>query len=171
MRAFSDRFVALVLAVGMLVALVPGAGAGPFEGGLPRFAADSFNETLEGIDEVAASGHSRAATVIGALQEGRLFFSAESKQVFVKETSGRLTDAATGRPLAGDAPADLAPVRLNNRVRRAIEAALERTGGNRSEAARLLGISRRKLVYRLKEYRGSPGDAGPGCAGLAHGGS
>lgn len=40
---------------------------------------------------------------------------------------------------------------------RAIVAMLERTEGNRSEAARMLGISRRKLLYRLKEYRGSAG--------------
>jgi two-component system response regulator HydG len=41
--------------------------------------------------------------------------------------------------------------------KRAILAALERTDGNRSEAARLLGISRRKLLYRLKEYREAKG--------------
>lgn len=31
--------------------------------------------------------------------------------------------------------------------------ALKQTDGNRSQAARLLGISLRKLRYRLKEYR------------------
>jgi two-component system response regulator HydG len=36
--------------------------------------------------------------------------------------------------------------------RQAIYRALEETKGNRSEAARRLGISRRKLLYRLKEY-------------------
>ncbi|MCB9914597.1 MAG: sigma-54-dependent Fis family transcriptional regulator [Planctomycetes bacterium] len=36
--------------------------------------------------------------------------------------------------------------------RQAILAALERHGGNRTHAARELGISRRKLLYRLKEY-------------------
>ncbi|MFM1871994.1 MAG: hypothetical protein RL398_1416 [Planctomycetota bacterium] len=39
---------------------------------------------------------------------------------------------------------------------RAILDMLERTEGNRSEAARRLGISRRKLVYRLKEWRERP---------------
>ncbi len=37
--------------------------------------------------------------------------------------------------------------------KKAIFEALEKCDGNRSEAARLLGISRRKLLYRLKEYR------------------
>jgi two-component system response regulator AtoC len=43
------------------------------------------------------------------------------------------------------------------RARRALEArliteALEATGGNRTHAARLLGISHRALLYKLKEY-------------------
>jgi DNA-binding NtrC family response regulator len=40
--------------------------------------------------------------------------------------------------------------------RAAIREALRTTGGNRTEAARLLGISRRKLFYRLKQYGGTP---------------
>ena len=42
---------------------------------------------------------------------------------------------------------------------RAILEALERSGGNRTRAAKALGISRRKLLYRLKEYRER--DGGP----------
>jgi DNA-binding NtrC family response regulator len=55
---------------------------------------------------------------------------------------------ATGSP--SPAPDGLA---LADVEKRAILEALERADGNRSEAARLLGISRRKLLYRLKEYR------------------
>ena len=33
-----------------------------------------------------------------------------------------------------------------------IEDALEKTNGNRTKAAELLGISRRNLLYKLKEY-------------------
>jgi DNA-binding NtrC family response regulator len=36
--------------------------------------------------------------------------------------------------------------------RRAILEALEKTGGNKTHAAELLGISRRNLVYKLREY-------------------
>ena len=43
--------------------------------------------------------------------------------------------------------------------KRAIEAALERSGGNRTEAAQALGISRRKLLYRLKQYREGTADS------------
>ena len=129
MLAFGDRFIALVFAIGVLVsgvlAVLPtGAQAGPYEDALSRFSADSFDQTIEGINEVVASGNALAAPVITALQEGRLLFSAESKRVFIREQPDRLIDAATGQPAAGAAPADLAPVRLNNRLRRIVEAAL-----------------------------------------------
>ena len=129
MLAFGDRFIALVFAIGVLVSgvlavLMTGAQAGPYEDALSRFSADSFDQTIEGINEVVASGNALAAPVITALQEGRLLFSAESKRVFIREQPDRLIDAATGQPAAGAAPADLAPVRLNNRLRRIVEAAL-----------------------------------------------
>ena len=125
MRAFSDRFIALVCALGVLAAVMTAARAGSYEDGLLRFTADSFDDTIEGINAVATSGNPLAASVIGALQEGHLLFSADSKRVFIREApSDRLIDAATGEPVAGSAPSDLAPVRLNNRLRRIIEAAL-----------------------------------------------
>ena len=125
MRAFSDRFIALVCALGVLAAVMTAARAGSYEDGLLRFTADSFDDTIEGINAVATSGNPLAASVIGALQEGRLLFSADSKRIFIREApSDRLIDAATGEPVAGSTPSDLAPVRLNNRLRRIIEAAL-----------------------------------------------
>jgi urea transport system permease protein len=129
MLAFSDRFIALVLAIGVLVfgllaSTTAGAQAGPYEDALSRFSADSFDETIEGINGVVTSGNALAAPVITALQEGRLLFSAESKRIFIRDRSDRLIDAATGEPIAGSPPADLTPVRLNNRLRRIVEAAL-----------------------------------------------
>jgi len=113
-----------VLVLGVLGAPMPGAQAGPYEDALSRFSADSFDQTIEGINEVVASGNARAAAIITALQEGRLLFSAESKRIFIGEPPDRLSDAATGEPVAGSPPADLAPVRLNNRLRRIVEATL-----------------------------------------------
>jgi len=124
MRAFSDRFIALVCALGVLAALMTAVRADPYEDGLRRFTADSFDETIEGINAVAMSGNALAAQVVGALQEGRLLFSAAEKRVFIREAADQLIDAATGRPVAGEVPSDLAPVRLNNRLRRIVEAAL-----------------------------------------------
>jgi urea transport system permease protein len=148
MRAFSDRFIALVLSLGVLVAAMTGARAGPYEDALAQFTTDSFSDTAEAINGVVASGNPLAATVIAALQEGRLLFSAEGKRVFVREKSDRLVDAATGEPPAGTAPADLAPVRLNNRLRGMLGAAIGSLtlmapdAGKRLEAAQAVFKSR-----------------------------
>ena len=63
-------------------------------------------------------------SVIEALQDGRLLFNPDDKKVYIREPAGPLLDAATGKPIAGAAPAGLKPVRINNRLRRSIEAAL-----------------------------------------------
>src|SRR3981189_1631846 len=94
MRALGDRFVALLLSLGLIAALVTSARAGPYEDALRRFTAASFGGTSEGIKEVVASGNQLAATVVGALQEGRLLFSAQSKRVFIKDQPNRLTEPA-----------------------------------------------------------------------------
>jgi urea transport system permease protein len=65
-----------------------------------------------------------AAPVIQALQEGRLQADSASRKVFIKEASGRLLDATIGQPATGETPENLKTVRLNNRLRRAVEAAL-----------------------------------------------
>jgi urea transport system permease protein len=124
MRFVRAFFVAALLAVLPTLAMAPVARAADLPTALQHFTADSFSATADGIAAVAGSGSPHAATVIQALQDGRLMFSAASKQVYIKETSGRLVDAATGQPTAGGAPTDLAVVRINNRLRRAIDAAL-----------------------------------------------
>jgi urea transport system permease protein len=150
MRVFSDRFIALVpalmlslvLALGLLSAAATPSRAGPYEDALQKFTADGFSDTIDGVNGVVASGNPLAATVVGALQDGRLLFSAQDKRVFIREGSDRLIDAATGQPFAGTAPADLTPVRLNNRLRGIVQAALGSLTlmapdpGKRLEAAR-----------------------------------
>ena len=124
MRSFCDRCRALVWAVAVLVALVTAAQAGPYEDALAKFTTDSFSDTAEGIDGVARSGSPLAETVITALQDGRLFFSAADKGVYFKDASDKLFNAATGEAVAGTPPGDLAPVRLNNRLRGMLAAAV-----------------------------------------------
>ncbi len=113
----------LAFAFALLVPMAA-ARAEPYADALLHFSADSFGETEQGINEVAASGNPLAATVIIALQEGRLLFSAQEKLVLIRESAGGLLDARNGETFTGTPPADVSPVRLNNRLRRIIEGVL-----------------------------------------------
>jgi urea transport system permease protein len=124
MLGLCNRLLALLFALGILVALPAAAVSGPYEDALARLLTDDFSDTIEAVNGVAASGNPLAATVIEALQDERLFFSAESKTVYFRDAAGQLIDATTGRPAAGAAPADLSQVQINNRLRRVVEAAL-----------------------------------------------
>ncbi len=115
--------VALFLAFSFVAGCLS-AHAAALDEAVAHFTADDFSETIAGINDVAATGDPRAETIIRALQEGRLLFSAARKAVYIKDESGRLTDAATGAAVTGEAPADLDVVRINNRLRGAIDAAL-----------------------------------------------
>ena len=148
MRVLGHPFRALVLALGLIAASVTFSRADPYTDALLHFTADSFDQTIDGINGVAASGNRFAATVITALQEGRLLFSAESKRVFIRDSFDQLIDAATGEIATGDPPGDISAVRLNNRLRRIVEAALGSLTlmapdpARRAEAARAVFKSR-----------------------------
>jgi len=124
MRLSYHRLTALAFVLGLFLAFASAARAGPYEDGLARFAAGSFDSTSEAINGVTASGNPLAQAVIEALQDGRLFFSAQARKVFFRDKASMLFDAETGAPVLAGAPPDLAPVRINNRLRREIEAAL-----------------------------------------------
>src|SRR3954447_5566584 len=116
-----ERIIALVFAFGLLVAGALTANAQSYETALAGFTKDTFNDADPAIGAVGASGNPLAVQVVEALQDGRLLFGGD--KAFLRDKGGVILDAATGRP-AADAPTDLKPVRLNNRLRRSVEAAL-----------------------------------------------
>jgi DNA-binding NtrC family response regulator len=69
-----------------------------------------------------------------------------------REAGGR-KDAIAEAPPSSALPAKTDAVTLWETERQQILAALKRTCGNRTAAAQELGISRRTLHYRLREYR------------------
>jgi len=161
MRALYGRLRAIAVAFGLLLAAGAAANAQGnaqgFEGSLSGFAADSFSDTETAIGAVARSGDPRAALVIEALQDARLLFDPGDKKIYVKDKDDRIVDAATGQAVAGAAPANLQPVRLNNRLRRAVEAALGALGlfaadaGKRFDAAQAVFKSREEAVLPALE--------------------
>jgi urea transport system permease protein len=132
MSGLRDCLIALAIAMSALVlggldARAQGNAQGTaqgYEDALLRFTTDSFDDTDAAITAVAASGNALAAVVIGALQNGRLLFSTGQKKVYIRDTDGTILDAATGAPTTAAPPADLKPVRVNNRLRRSVDAAL-----------------------------------------------
>ncbi len=117
-----DRLRALALAV-LLIAFAVPALAGPFEDAIGKFATDDFSDTEEAIGVVASSGNPLAYPIISALQDERLMFDADSKKVYIKQTDGKAIDAETGAAV-DSIPDSASAVRLNNRLRRTVEAAL-----------------------------------------------
>jgi urea transport system permease protein len=99
------------------------ASADPLAASFDKLAADSFADTAAAVTELAASGDPRTLPVLEALRDGRLLLDATSKAILIKDASGKLADARTGKPAASP-PAELSTVRLNNRVRGAIEQAM-----------------------------------------------
>ena len=65
------------------------------------------------------------------------------------ETGGTASTGASAKQQSSVVELEVA-LRLTER--RALEKALKRTDGNRNQAARLLGVSRRKLFYMLREH-------------------
>jgi two-component system response regulator AtoC len=66
----------------------------------------------------------------------------------------RLATAADELPLLAELPPDSLSIKKAEEVieRQLIRRALARTGGNRTQAARLLEISLRSLIYKIKEF-------------------
>jgi urea transport system permease protein len=147
MRSFYDRILALVFVAGFLFVGTASAHAGPYEDALAGFTTDSFGDTADAIDALAASGDPRAEPLLEALKDQRLFYSAETKKVFIKDQSHKLTDAVTSEAVSAPPP-DMENVRLNNRVRGMIDATLgsltlmAKTPARRFDAAQAVFKSR-----------------------------
>ena len=134
------------------------------------FTADSFDETIEGINAVAASGNPLAATVIGALQEGRLLFSAQEQARFhsraVRPTDRRRDGRACRRQRARRSRAG-APQQPPAPHRRGGARQLDVDGARSGQAPR--GGAGRVQIERCECAPGArPGDCqGDRCPGQA----
>ena len=119
---FPHGFMFAVL-VGLILVL-PGAAraaADPFA----DIAATNFDLVAQGVQELAVSGSPRAAAVIAALRDGRLFawkWPRPDAPLYIRTDKG-FADARTGSAVAAPAPVNLRLVIVNNSVRLAIETA------------------------------------------------
>ncbi|MEN4922398.1 urea ABC transporter permease subunit UrtB [Achromobacter spanius] len=117
---FLRRFLlAWLLAVPALAA--PAAAAGIDQSLLAPLAGDDTDARLQAIAALGQLPDPGAAAVLQALGNDQLYATSDGR-VLVGIDSSRATDPSTGA--AVDLPADAGTVSINNRLRRAIEAAL-----------------------------------------------
>src|SRR3954452_23107746 len=88
---------------------------------LAPLAAQSFDDIRRGVEALAVSGDQRAAPALEALQAGRLLVG-PGNTLWIKDPAGTILNAETGEPASP--PGATRPVRVNNAVRRAVDAAM-----------------------------------------------
>jgi DNA-binding NtrC family response regulator len=103
---------------------------------------DNDQESRQALERTLVSQGYSVQTVNSLDEARRLNGRLEGKPVLVTNPSG---------------PPESHPLNMREVEKRAIEEALRANHGNRTHAARQLGISLRKLQYRLKEYGASNG--------------
>ena len=127
--------VALLATLAVMQLCVPCAARDKtLQSAFARLAADSFGDTVAAIEEIVATAPPNGPDLLEGISTGRLLIDSTSKAVFLRDTAGKLTDASTGQPATE--PTDLKPVRLNNRVRSALQAALGSVGILHSDPAK-----------------------------------
>ena len=148
LRARFFRFARILCALALLFAAAPPEPAAAQDIGAPlaQLTTNKYDDTEAALGALALSGSPAAAGIVGALADGKLVFGGTPPRLFIQGEGGALLDPLTLQPVT-DAPA-VKPVRVNNRVRRAIEAAngalslVSPDAGKRREAALAVGRSR-----------------------------
>ena len=113
----------LVFALSIVLCLFTAPSlADPLEDALAKFADDSFSHTTQAITGIVAAAPANGADILDALGDGRLLADPDSKRVIYKNAAGDAFDARTGQKT--ETGQSFRKVRLNNGVRRSIEAAM-----------------------------------------------
>jgi len=116
------RLIPYLLAVLLALPIWP-AHAQQADDAVAALAGTSFDSIRRGVEALALSGHPRAAVVLVALQSGRLMVRSD-RVLFIRQDDASFTNAVTGVPAPDVTAPALKPVRVNNAVRGAVEAAL-----------------------------------------------
>ena len=91
--------------------------------------AKSFRAKAVAVAALAHLGDARAIPLLVAMSAGRLYLRKSDQSLVIVEKAGagyKLADAVTGRALGGAGRSEVTKIKVNNRVRRAIKAALSR---------------------------------------------
>ncbi|MFI4987854.1 MAG: hypothetical protein ACHQF3_10470 [Alphaproteobacteria bacterium] len=111
----------------LLLLLVPPAAADEFADLVAKLGAESFSDKEAAVAALGTLADPRAVAPLQALAQGKLALTDGGKRVVIAEPDGdrfTLIDAASGAKIDTVAADALARVRVNNRLRGAIDAAL-----------------------------------------------
>ena len=107
----------------MLLVAAPVAHADDFDDALEHFATDKFADTQDGIAALAASGSPLTLKVFDALASGHLVADTETAKVYIQADDDTVHDIRTDAVVPDIDADNLKKVRINNAVRRALDAA------------------------------------------------
>ncbi|MGE0151640.1 MAG: urea ABC transporter permease subunit UrtB [Reyranellaceae bacterium] len=114
-------WVCCLAGIGLLgAAIATSARAQSVETALPLLASSSYADIEKGIEALAGSGHANAAALLQAMADGKLLVG--PGKAVIQSADGKFADALSGQAVAN--AQGLAAPRVNNRIRRAIDAAL-----------------------------------------------
>jgi urea transport system permease protein len=118
----------VVLLSALASVLIAGAAlAADLQALLTNLTAGSFGDRETAVAAMAASGDARAAPILDALAAGQLYVRKSDNVVLIGKPDGNelsLTEALSGKQIGNGTEADLDRVRVNNRLRGIIEAAV-----------------------------------------------
>ena len=129
----------------------PASQAATLEEALQGLAAKSYKERAVGVEVLAATGHPRAIPVLEAMAKGQLFVRKADGSIVIGDKTGKvyaLTDAVDGTALGDAKKKELKKVKVNNRLRGVIRAALggltllSSDPGQRAQAAAAVFVAR-----------------------------
>ncbi len=103
------------------------APSSDFAAQVQRLAVGSFQDKIDAVGVLAASGNPRAEAVLQAMVDGRLYLYGDNRTVTIGEERGQvliLYDTTTGAEITQVPRQSVDPVILNNRLRGMLRAAL-----------------------------------------------
>jgi urea transport system permease protein len=121
-EALARLAAALAFLAALLVSVPQARAQGPGDI-LTAFTTDKFPDTERALNEIATSGLATAPQVVEALAANRLWFNAPARKLYYADEAGKIFDAATGAAAPDVTTGSLKRVRLNNAVRRSLDAA------------------------------------------------
>ena len=116
--------------------------------------AKSFRAKAVAVAALAHLCDTRAIPLLEAMRAGRLYLLKSDQSLVIVEKAGagyKLADAVTGRALGGAGRSEVTKIRVNNRVRRAIKAALSRLELLSPDRDRRLAAAHAAIGFRSAE--------------------